>query len=156
MWVTAGFGEVPIPKQFPQCQYVGANELRCQTKAPGVLRGFCEKHRQCRETGEAPTAVVTGLRTVSKSSDYGTGSGNPDGGSTDSAVVIDDSTIVAKRKASVSGFTNLWESLCETSESGVREGFKDGSGKGKQMVKRWQTNVPSCLPMFSRLEQTRF
>ena len=144
-----GFGEVPIPKQFPQCQYVGANDLRCQTKEPGVLRGFCEKHRQGRETGEAPTAVVTGLRTVSKSSDYGTGSGNPDGGSTDSAVLIDDSTSVAKRKASVSGFTKLWESYAKQAKVVSGNDLKTEvaresrwSNGGKQMYR----HVYQCFP----------
>ena len=106
---NTGFGGVRNPKQYPQCQYVGMNDLRYQIKVPGVLRDFCEAHRQCREGGSAPTAVLIGLPLNHDSSDAGTGSGNSEEASA-GQVVATNSFATAKRKASVSDFPNLWES----------------------------------------------
>ena len=75
---NTGFGGVLFTKQHPQCQYVGSNNLRCQTTAPGVRRNFCEAHKEFRKGGSAPTEVLVGLSPNRNSSDAGTGSGNPE------------------------------------------------------------------------------
>jgi hypothetical protein len=145
---NTGFGRVLIPKQYPQCQYVGINDLRCQTRDPGVLRKFCEAHRQCREGGSAPTAVLVGLPPNHNSSDAGTGSGNSEEEST-GQVVATTSVAELKRTASVSGFTKLWESNAKRAKviSGTElttavAKENSWSDRGKQMYR----HVHQCFP----------
>ena len=145
---NTGFGGVLFPKQHPQCQYVGRDDLRCQTKAPGVLQNVCEAHKKYRKGGSAPTAVLVGLSPNRNSSDAGTGSGNSEEEST-GQVVATTSIAELKRTVSASGFTELWESNAkrakvisgtELSTAVARE--NSWTDEGKQMYR----HVHHCFP----------